>query len=127
MSAADHAYYVLDDPIMEDGDYDALRISFARDRGRVPRTGDPDSPTQKVSGEASSQFEKVKHLQKMESLDNSFDAGDIGRWLSARLNRAYPDELIGELKMDGLSLSLHYETASSSGPSHAETAPSART
>jgi DNA ligase (NAD+) len=111
MAAADHAYYVLDEPIMEDAEYDDLRLKLREIEEEFPELVTPDSPTQKVSGEASSQFEKVKHLQKMESLDNSFNADDIGRWLSRLLKfkGELSRNLIGELKMDGLSLSIHYE------------------
>jgi DNA ligase (NAD+) len=111
MVAADDAYYVKDEPIMEDAEYDDLRITLREIESEFPELVTPDSPTQKVSGAVSSQFEKVQHLQKMESLDNSFNAGDIGRWLDTlgKFKGDYPRNILGELKMDGLSLSLHYE------------------
>lgn len=110
MAAADHAYYVLDDPIMEDAEYDGLRADLVEIESEFPELVDAGSPTQKVSGAVSSLFSKVPHDQPMQSLDNCFNAEDIGRWLNGlgQFKGGYPRNIIGELKMDGLSLSIRY-------------------
>lgn len=105
--AADIFYYVEDEPVMSDGDYDALKLEIAQIESEFPELVSPDSPTQKVSGTASSAFEKVPHRQKMESLDNSFSPAEVAEW--AAKNLTDDDVILGELKMDGLSLSLIYE------------------
>lgn len=107
MAAADDAYYIYDDPIMTDGDYDALRRDLREIEEEFPDLVSETSPTQKVSGAASSQFEKAAHKQKMESLDNSFTPAEVAAW--AAKNLSADDLILGELKMDGLSLSLWYE------------------
>lgn len=104
---ADAAYYVDDAPIMSDADYDNLKKEIAAFEEEHPTLISPDSPTQKISGEASSAFEKVPHRQKMESLDNTFSPAEVAEWASKNLGD--DDVLLGELKMDGLSLSLIYE------------------
>lgn len=104
MQAADDAYYLHDSPIMTDGDYDDLRRTLREIEDEFPHLVTPDSPTQKVSGAASAAFEEVKHRVRMESLDNSFSAAEVVKWA-----QGLPEpEVMGELKMDGLSLSLWY-------------------
>lgn len=106
-AAADVAYYVHDNPCMEDSEYDDLKRRIAEMERQFPELISPDSPTQKIGGEASEAFEKVPHRQRMESLDNSFTAAEVAEWAAKNLT---PDDVIlGELKMDGLSLSLIYE------------------
>jgi DNA ligase (NAD+) len=107
MALGDHAYYVLDDPIMDDSEYDDLRLALREIEADYPALVTADSPTQKVSGAATSAFEKVPHRQKMESLDNSFSPVEVAEWAAKNLSE--DDLLLGELKMDGLSLSLIYE------------------
>lgn len=105
-TAADISYYVEDEPVMSDTAYDEIKREIAKIEADFPELISPDSPTQKVSGEASAAFEKVPHRQKMESLDNSFTAAEVAEWAAKNVG----DELVlGELKMDGLSLSLIYE------------------
>jgi DNA ligase (NAD+) len=110
MSAADVAYYGKDEPVMEDGDYDSLKITLREIEDEFPQLVTTDSPTQKVSGEASSLFMKVVHDQKMESLDNTFSAEEVAEWTAKNLSA--DDVLLGELKMDGLSLTLTYSHGS---------------
>jgi DNA ligase (NAD+) len=106
-AAADERYYVEDNPCMDDAEYDAIKREIARIEIEFPEIISPDSPTQKISGKASEAFEKVPHRQKMESLDNSFSPAEVAEWAAKNLT---PDDVIlGELKMDGLSLSLIYE------------------
>lgn len=104
---ADIAYYEEDMPVMEDAAYDDLKRQIAAIEAKHPEIISPNSPTQKIGGKATSMFEKVPHHQRMESLDNSFSPEDVAEWASKNLD---PDDFIlGELKMDGLSLRLTYE------------------
>lgn len=106
MAEADIAYYEHDDPFLTDEEYDAIRKKVRALEEAHPELIKPDSPTQKVSGAASDAFTKVTHRQRMESLDNSFSPGDVFEWAS---KNAAEEPILGELKMDGLSLSLTYK------------------
>lgn len=108
LADADDAYYQHDEPIMEDGDYDGLKKKLAAHEAKHGYSR-PDSPTQKVSGKAdTSKFAKVTHRQKMESLDNAFNDVDMVAWLG-NMDVGLDEEIIAELKMDGLSLELTYD------------------
>lgn len=106
MAEADIAYYEHDDPFLTDEEYDAIRKKVRALEEAHPELIKPDSPTQKVSGAASDAFTKITHRQRMESLDNSFSPADVSEWAS---KNADGEPILGELKMDGLSLSLTYE------------------
>jgi len=69
----EHAYYVLDQPEVSDAAYDALFLELRRIEDERPDLLTTDSPTQRVSGEASDQFAKVRHRSPMLSLQNAFD------------------------------------------------------
>lgn len=107
IAEADVAYYEEDLPFLSDAEYDDLKHQIVEIERQFPKIISPDSPTQKVSGKATDAFEKVPHRQRMESLDNSFSAEDVANWASKNLHE--DDFILGELKMDGLSLSLIYE------------------
>ena len=64
----EHAYYVLDAPSVSDAEYDALFRELSELEGAHPELMTPDSPTQRVGGEASDQFAKVRHRSQMLSL-----------------------------------------------------------
>ena len=106
MAEADIAYYEHDDPFLTDEEYDAIRKKVRALEEAHPELIKPDSPTQKVSGAASDAFTKVTHRQRMESLDNSFSPADVSEWAA---KNADGEPILGELKMDGLSLSLTYK------------------
>jgi DNA ligase (NAD+) len=106
MAEADIAYYEHDDPFLTDEEYDAIRKKVRALEEAHPELIKPDSPTQKVSGAASDAFTKVTHRQRMESLDNSFSPDDVSQWAA---KNADGEPILGELKMDGLSLSLTYK------------------
>ena len=103
-------YYVLDDPTLDDADFDRLlrRLEALEDQYAELRT--PDSPTQKVGGAVSTDFTAYDHLQRMESLDNAFSYADLDAWY-ARLARDGIEApgLLCELKVDGLAINLLYE------------------
>ncbi len=103
-------YFVLDDPTLDDGDYDRRMRRLQELEDEFPELQTPDSPTQKVGGTVSTEFTAVAHLQRMESLDNAFSFDELESW-HARLGRdgvADPD-LLCELKVDGLAINLLYE------------------
>jgi DNA ligase (NAD+) len=106
----EHAYYVLDQPEVSDAEYDALFLELRRIEEERPALVTPDSPTQRVGGEASEQFAKVRHRSPMLSLQNAFDEGEI-RAFDKRVRAAIGDEVTycAELKIDGLAISLTYE------------------
>jgi DNA ligase (NAD+) len=109
-----HAYYVLDDPLVPDAEYDRL---FARLQGLEalhPDLLDPASPTQRVGGQPVASFSQVKHRVPMLSLGNAFDDAAIVAF-DKRCRDALalsPDWLLSyavEPKFDGLAISLRYE------------------
>jgi DNA ligase (NAD+) len=105
----EHAYYVLDQPAVSDAQYDALFLELRRIEDERPDLLTADSPTQRVSGEASDQFAKVRHRSPMLSLQNAFDESEI-RAFDKRVRAAVGDKVIycAELKIDGLAMSLTY-------------------
>ena len=105
----EHAYYVLDQPEVSDAEYDALFLELRRIEEQRPELATPDSPTQRVGGDVSEQFAKVRHRSPMLSLQNAFDESEI-RAFDKRVRAAVGDKLIycAELKIDGLAISLTY-------------------
>jgi DNA ligase (NAD+) len=105
----EHAYYVLDQPEASDAEYDALFLDLRRIEEEHPDLLTPDSPTQRVGGEASDQFAKVRHRSPMLSLQNAFDEEEI-RAFDKRVRAAVGDKVkyCAELKIDGLAMSLTY-------------------
>jgi DNA ligase (NAD+) len=106
----EHAYYVLDQPEVSDAEYDALFLELRRVEEERPDLLTADSPTQRVGGEASDQFAKVRHRSAMLSLQNAFDETEI-RAFDKRVRTAIGDKVryCAELKIDGLAISLTYE------------------
>src|SRR5438105_677245 len=102
----EHAYYVLDEPAVSDAQYDALFLELRRIEEERPDLLTTDSPTQRVGGEASDQFAKVRHRSPMLSLQNAFDEAEI-RAFDKRVRAAVGDKVVycAELKIDGLALS----------------------
>jgi len=109
----EHLYYVLDAPAIGDAEYDALMNELKRIEAAHPELLTPDSPTQRVGGKPADGFQKVRHSRPMLSLDNAYTAEELIDWdrrvreLAGRL----PVEFTAELKLDGLSVALHYEAA----------------
>ena len=105
----EHAYYVLDRPDVSDAEYDALFQELLRIEEQRPDLLTPDSPTQRVGGEASDQFAKVRHRSPMLSLQNAFDESEI-RAFDKRVRSAVGEKVMycTELKIDGLAISLSY-------------------
>ena len=107
----EHRYYVLDDPEISDAEFDKLLEQLKKIESEHPDLVTPDSPTQRVGGKAREGFVKVRHSSPMLSLDNTYNEEELRGWerrvheLSGRKDVEY----VCELKLDGMSLALHYE------------------
>jgi DNA ligase (NAD+) len=112
LQEASYAYYVLDNPIMEDAVYDRLYRELQDLETRYPELIAPDSPTQRVGEKPASQFNSVKHNIPLYSLENAFGYEDLAKW-QERWQRVAPEvkqfEYVCELKIDGSALALTYE------------------
>ncbi|HYM45072.1 MAG TPA: NAD-dependent DNA ligase LigA [Solirubrobacteraceae bacterium] len=110
-----HRYYVLDDPVIGDDEYDALLDELRGLEAEYPRLRTPDSPTQRVGGEPVGRLEKVEHLEPMLSLGNVRSREELEAWVErmrnhlAREGIANPKfRFVVEPKIDGLAISLVY-------------------
>ena len=109
LNAANHQYYVLDDPQMPDFEYDRLLRRLEELEAANPGLALPDSPTGRVGGEALSKFEQVVHPVPLMSLQDVFSREELMEFLT-RMKTAYPSaEFSVEPKIDGLSVALEYE------------------
>jgi DNA ligase (NAD+) len=108
-----NAYYVLDNPMIEDSEYDQLRLSLIELEEEYPDLVQPDSPINQVGDVPLSAFTQVTHDLPMLSLGNVFDYDDLSdfmRRVNDRLSVAQQNpEYEMEMKLDGLAVSLKYE------------------
>ena len=103
-------YYVLDDPTLDDADFDRRLRRLEELEDQVPDLRTPDSPTQKVGGAVSTEFTAVDHLERMESLDNAFSYDELETWVGRLTRDGITDPAyLCELKVDGLAINLLYE------------------
>jgi DNA ligase (NAD+) len=104
------AYYVQDAPLVSDGQYDELMAELKAIEAAHPALVTPDSPSQKVNGGFGATFAPVRHLERMQSLDNAFTSDELSAW-AARADRdgAAGAGYLCELKVDGLAIDLVYE------------------
>ena len=111
----EHLYYVLDAPQITDAQYDALMKRLKALEAEHPDLITPDSPTQRVGGKPREGFAKTPHSRPMLSLDNAYNEAELRAW-EQRVRDALPSSehpsYVCELKLDGLSLALHF------GPGH---------
>jgi DNA ligase (NAD+) len=108
---ANHRYHVLDQPSIPDGEYDSLFRELQQLEAEHPELITPDSPTQRVGAEPSTQFAPVTHPQPMLSLANARNEDELRAW-GERLGRLLdgdPFQLVSEPKIDGLAVSLLYQ------------------
>ena len=109
---ADYYYYVLQDPLLSDAEWDRLFHRLKALEEAHPDLLTPDSPTQGVGAAPQASFAAVRHPHPMMSLDNAFDLAGLEEF-EARLKRvlATEDEIgyVAEMKIDGLSVNLLYE------------------
>lgn len=103
-------YYVLDTPTISDYDFDFKLKTLQDLEEKHPELYDANSPTQRVGGEITKNFETVRHNFRMYSLDNSYSKDDLLDW-EKRIKKMVdgPVEYTCELKYDGASMSLTYE------------------
>lgn len=102
-----YSYYVLDNPTIEDYDYDMLMRRLKQLEADFPQLITPFSPTQRVGGTAQSSFEKVTHAVQMGSLQDVFSEEEL-RDFDSRVRQQVTPLYIVEPKIDGLSVSLEY-------------------
>ncbi len=106
-----HRYYVIDDPVITDHEYDALMRELRALEEQSPQLITPDSPSQRIGAEPLSAFKSVQHPRPMLSLANAFSKEDMLAWrtrVSGLLEQERYD-MVCELKFDGLAVALTYE------------------
>jgi DNA ligase (NAD+) len=106
-----YRYYVLSDPRIPDGEFDALMLELEHLEREHPELDHPDSPTHHVGAPVSEAFTPVRHRLPMQSLDNAFDTDELRAW-AARVDRGLDGAAHAftcELKVDGVAISLVYE------------------
>lgn len=107
----DYAYYVLDAPIVSDQEYDGLYRQLLSIEQQFPALITPDSPSQRVGGQAISAFESVTHRQSMLSLNNAFTEEELSAF-DKRIREGLGVETVEyavEPKFDGLAITLTYK------------------
>ena len=110
LSQHNYNYYVLDAPSISDFEFDTKLKQLQALETAHPQYYDASSPTLRVGGEVTKNFETVVHAQRMYSLDNSYSKDDLMDW-ETRLRKMVdgPIQYTCELKYDGASISITYE------------------
>lgn len=106
-----YLYYVEAQPVISDREYDRLYDELKRLEEQFPGLITPDSPTQRVGGQALKEFRSVRHLKPMMSLDNTYSFDEL-REFDGRIRKLIPGEsfqYVLEPKVDGCSISIRYE------------------
>jgi len=116
---ANHAYYVLNDPIMPDSEFDGLLKELQELEDSHPELADPNSPTQRVGGEPIEGFRTVRHAVPMQSIDNTYNIEELRGWhqrvcRGLELDPETDDApvYVCDAKIDGVAVSLRYEEGS---------------
>ena len=105
-------YWILDDPVVSDAEYDQLMAELRAIEFKYPEWIIPELPTQRVSGQSVDKFTKVRHPAPILSLANAFSEQDIRAWyerISKLDQRVRASKFVVEPKIDGLTVVLHYE------------------
>lgn len=110
LSQHNHNYYVKDNATISDYDFDVLLKKLADLEDENPAFFDENSPTQRVGGGITKNFETIVHKNRMYSLDNSYSLEDLQEW-EKRIQKIIeaPIEYTCELKYDGASINITYE------------------
>lgn len=104
-----HSYYVLDNPLVTDDEYDLLYHKIKAFESSNPQLIDTTSPTQRVGETPLDSFDKSTHLERMWSLDDVFSIEELSEWVK-RIYKSYPDATFTcSPKFDGASLNLLYK------------------
>jgi DNA ligase (NAD+) len=109
---ANYEYYVLDAPTITDAEWDRMLRELRDIEAAHPELVTPDSPTQRVGAEPATQFDKVRHLAPMYSLDNAFTPDELQAWedRNARIaSEVRNGGYVAELKIDGTAVAIRYE------------------
>ena len=113
LQKAGYAYYVLDNPIMEDTIYDRLYRQLQDLEAEYPELITPDSPTQRVGDKPADRFNSVKHNIPLYSLENAFNSEELAKWETRwqKQLEEVPEKYsyVCELKIDGSAIALTYE------------------
>ncbi|MDD4562640.1 MAG: NAD-dependent DNA ligase LigA, partial [Syntrophomonadaceae bacterium] len=105
----EYHYYVLDEPLVSDAEYDQLMQELRQLENEYPELITPDSPTQRVGGQAAEKFTPVIHRRPLLSLDNAFSLAELQEF-NRRVSRvAAAISYMAELKIDGVSIVLVYQ------------------
>ncbi len=104
-----HKYYVENAPEISDFEFDALLRELQELESRYPDAADPNSPTQRVGCDLTSEFESVEHRYPMQSLSNTYSEEELGEWVERVVKEVGDMEFVCELKFDGTAISLTYE------------------
>jgi DNA ligase (NAD+) len=106
----DHRYYVLDDPVISDADYDRLLNRLLELEERFPELVTPDSPSQRVGGRPKEELGEVEHPLPMLSLKAVYEAEEVERWdRTCRTEARGRVQYVAEPKYDGLAVELVYQ------------------
>ncbi|MEU8802082.1 NAD-dependent DNA ligase LigA [Spirillospora sp. NPDC048819] len=107
---ANYRYYVLDQPTLTDAEYDRRMRELHELEERHPELVTPDSPTQRVGAPIITDFATVRHLERMQSLDNAMSADELVAWDERVVKEVGTVAgYLCELKIDGLAIALTYE------------------
>lgn len=107
----EYRYYILNDPVVSDEEYDKLFKALERLEKKNPALVTPDSPTRRVATDLNKDFATVRHLAPMLSIENSYNLDDLVAWQDRLLSMITTQEIhfSVEPKYDGAGLSLIYE------------------
>lgn len=106
-----YRYYVLSAPVISDFEFDQLLSELIQLEKEFPELLEADSPSQRVGGEITKNFETVKHVYPMLSLGNTYSEDELKEFHD-RVVKAIPDEKVSyvcELKFDGVAIGIQYE------------------
>ena len=108
INKANYKYYVEDNPTISDFEYDKMFAELKKLESENPLFISPDSPTQRV-GSVSEKFFPYKHKYRLYSLDNTYEYEDLEDWYKKIVKEYGEQELVCELKIDGLAMALTYD------------------
>lgn len=115
LNAHNHAYYVENNPVISDRDYDFMMKELEALEREHPELDDPLSPSHRVGSDLQKGFKQVVHQRPMLSLGNTYTVGEVDEWVD-RCNEMlggsgglFSVPIVGEMKFDGTSISLTYE------------------
>lgn len=109
LNKANYEYYVLDNPTLTDQEFDKYLRELENIEKEYPELVTPSSPTQRVGGEVIDKFKKVRHKIPMLSLPDVFNIEEIEDFNARIVKENVTPTYVCEYKIDGLSVSLHYE------------------